>query len=123
MKLNKYTVLGTVTAAFPKVDLELVTAAFNALVGRLACGEKGKETWSLTLDAATKKSGVKAKVTESRSGQSRMTPDLVAFSWAMRASEATAAGYGSLLPKDEVRAWFAKFEPQPQPTPPSAPQK
>lgn len=117
MKLNKNTVLATVTSAFPKVDVELVAKAFNALVGRLACGDKGKETWSLAFDAATKKSGVKAKVTESRSGRSGMTPDLIAFSWAMRASEAAVAGYGSLLPDDEVTGWFAKFEPTP-PTPP-----
>ena len=117
MKLNKYTVLATVKSVFPKADIDLVGKAFNALVGRLANGEKGKETWSLAFDAATKKSGVKAKVTESRSGRSGMTPDLVAFSWAMRATEAAAAGYGSLLPEDEVTEWFAKFEPTPTPAP------
>ena len=111
MKLNKYTVLATVHSTFPKADVELIGKAFNALVGRLAAGEKGKETWSLAFDAATKKSGVRAKITESRSGKSGMTPDLVAFSWAMRATEAYAAGYGSLLPDDEVKDWFMKFEP------------
>lgn len=113
MKLNKYTVLATVKTVFAKTNIELVSKAFDALVGRLASGDKGKETWSLAFDAATKKSGVRAKVTESRSGRSGMTPDLVAFSWAMRATEAYAAGYGSLHPEKEVTDWFSKFEPAP----------
>lgn len=123
MKLSKYTVLAAVKATFPRVDTDKVRQAFDAYLGRVAQGEKGKETWSVSLREATKKSGVNVKATESRSGTSGLTADAQAFAWSLRAAEAAEADLGSVAPSKTVSDWFAKMETAPTPTPPQQQQQ